>query len=362
VKHGPEEADHLTCDGGDGDLSGLLDGEPVKEGVETLLALPGMADDTGVLTPLAPLEGGADGRTVSVLPGGLDEGVAHAAVAGLGDGAQALLRARGVLAGHEADVGHELAGAGEAAQVAELGGNDHGGLGLEAAEAAEAIHQGLVAGREGESLNAAVELLAALEFVLEEGEVLGEDRVILLGEDTGGEDLADPVEVTDGPVVRLSEDEAPPAHELEDVVAALDDFALEGLAASDQVADALVLFGGDVDENEAVVAEVAADLDGIAAVGLAALARSAGNERGSGEVALNAPLEEGSLEDVAGARGLVACTHCAPRLQPLEVAADLVEIVGQAVHMQRFRIAVLEHGGGNGILVDVESHPEVDRR
>jgi len=362
AEHGPKEADHLTGDGGDGDLGGLLDGEAVKEGVETVLALPGVADDSGVLTLLAPLEGCADGGAFAVLPGSLDEGVAHAAVAGLGDGAQALSRARGVLAGHEADVGHELAGALEAAQVAELGGNDHGGLGLEAAEATEAINQGLVAGREGESLDAAVELIAALELVLEEGEVFGEDSVILLGEDTGGEDLADPVEVTDGPVVGLTEDEAPAAHELEDVVAALDDLALEGLAASDQVANALVLFGGDVDEDEAVIAEVAADLDGIAAVGLAALAGPAGNERGSGEVALDAPLEEGSLEDVAGTRGLVAGTHRALRLQPLEVATDLVEVVGQAVHMQRLGIAVLEHGGGDGILVDVESDPEVDGR
>jgi len=360
AEHGPKEADHLTGDGGDGDLGGLLDGEAVKEGVEALLALPGVADDSGVLTLLAPLEGGADGRTVSVLPGGLDEGVAHATVAGLGDGAEALSRARGVLAGNEADVGHELSRAGETAQVAELGGDDHGGLGLEAAEAAEAIDQGLVAGRESEGLDAAVELIPALELVLEEGEVLGEDGVILLGEDTGGEDLADPVEVTDGPVVGLAEDEAPPAHELEDVVAALDDLALEGFAAANQVTDSFVISGGDVDQDEAVVAEVAADLDGIAAIGLSALPGTAGDERGSGEVALDAPLEERALEDVAGAGGFVAGADGALSLEALEIAADLVEVVGQTVHMQGLGIPVTEHGGGDGILVDVESDPEVD--
>lgn len=48
------------------------------------------------------------------------------------------------------DVGHELAWVFETTQIAELGGQDHGGLGLEASEAADAINDGLVARREGE--------------------------------------------------------------------------------------------------------------------------------------------------------------------------------------------------------------------
>jgi hypothetical protein len=360
AEHGPEEADHLTGNGGDGDLGGLFDGEAVKEGVETVLALPGVADDPWVLTVLAPSEGGADGGAFSVLPGGLDKGVAYAAVTGLGDGAEALSGPGGVLAGHEADVGHELTGAGEAAQVAELGGDDHGGLSLEAAETAEAFDHGFVAGGEGEGLDAAVELVPTLELVLEEGEVLGEHHVIFIGKGARSEDLADPVEVTDGPVVGLAEDESPPAHEFEDIMAALDDLALEGLAASNQVPDSFVLLGGDVDQDEAVVTEVTADLDGIAAVGLAALPGTARDERGSGEVALDAPRGEGALEDVAGAGGFVAGADGALSLEALEIAADLSEVVGQAVHMQGLGITIPEHSDGDGILVDVESDPEVD--
>ena len=67
------------------------------------------------------------------------------------------------------------------AQVAELGGDDHGGLGLEAAETAEAFDHGFLAGGEGEGLDAAVELVPTLELVLEEGEVLGEHHVIFIG-------------------------------------------------------------------------------------------------------------------------------------------------------------------------------------
>ena len=52
-KDGPKEADHLTGDGGGGDLPGLLGCQTVKEGVEAVLTLPGMADDVRVLPLLA---------------------------------------------------------------------------------------------------------------------------------------------------------------------------------------------------------------------------------------------------------------------------------------------------------------------
>jgi hypothetical protein len=80
----------------------------------------------------------------------------------------------------------------------------------------------------------------------------------------------------DGPVRTFAEDEAPAAHELENVVARLDDLALEGLAAADEVADAFVGFGGDGDQDESVVAKVARDLDRVAAIGLAMFTRAGG--------------------------------------------------------------------------------------
>jgi len=70
----------------------------------------------------------------------------------------------------------------------------------------------------------------------------------------------------------------------------------------------------------------------------------------------------GALEHVAGAVRLVTGAHGPPGLEPLEMAADLVEVVGKAVHMPGLGIAVPEHGGGDGLLVDVESDPEVGGR
>ena len=146
LEHGPEEADELAGDGGGGHLPGLPGRESVKDFVEPVLTLPGVGDDRGVLALLPPFERSADGGPPSVTPGGLDEHVSATGVAGLGDGALPPAVAGGVLAGHQAEVGHELAGILEAAEVAELGGQNHGCVGLEASEAGDAIDDGLVAG------------------------------------------------------------------------------------------------------------------------------------------------------------------------------------------------------------------------
>ena len=53
AQDGPEKADHLPGDGGCCDLVGLFDSEPVEEGVEAVLTLPGVADDAGILSMLA---------------------------------------------------------------------------------------------------------------------------------------------------------------------------------------------------------------------------------------------------------------------------------------------------------------------
>jgi hypothetical protein len=97
----------------------------------------------------------------------------YAGVASLGDTTEPSAIAGGVLAGHEADVGHELARALEAPEIAKLGGDDHRGLSLEAAEAAETVDERLIARRKGEPMDAVVEFIPALELVLEEGQVLG---------------------------------------------------------------------------------------------------------------------------------------------------------------------------------------------
>lgn len=93
-----------------------------------------------------------------------DEDVTDPCVAGLGDGTKASSVSRGVLAGNGTDIGHELARAREAGHVAEFGGDDHGGLGLEPAGTTEAVDEGLGAGREGEVLDAGMQIVRVLEW------------------------------------------------------------------------------------------------------------------------------------------------------------------------------------------------------
>ena len=85
----PEKADEFTGGGDGGDLGWFLGVDAVEELEETVLSLPGMSDGVGWLAPLAFLELSRDGRPVAIFPGSLNEDVATATVAGLGDGALA---------------------------------------------------------------------------------------------------------------------------------------------------------------------------------------------------------------------------------------------------------------------------------
>ena len=102
---------------------------------------------------------------------------------------------------------------------------------------------------------------------------------------------------------------------LDVVVAGLHDLALEGLSAADEVADLLVGLGRDVDEDEAIIAIIAGELDGVPAIGLVVVTGPAGDQGGRGQVADDTPLGEGALEDVTGAGGLVAGADGALGLQ-----------------------------------------------
>jgi len=128
---GPGESNHLACDCGGSHLLGLLFSESVIELVEPVLTLPGMCDDRWILSRLTLGERGSHGGSPSVVPGGLNENVSDAGVAGLGDRSEPPSVARGGLTGHKPQIGHELARGLEAPNVPDLGCRHHGSLGLE---------------------------------------------------------------------------------------------------------------------------------------------------------------------------------------------------------------------------------------
>src|SRR5512138_1526996 len=119
----PGERAELAGHRDDGDLRRLPAADQARVApVEAPLSLLGVLDYASRLALEGPLESRAPVRDLaSVGPCGFDEEPSNVLVPGLGDAA-ALLRAPArVLAWHQPDVGHELPGAGESAEVADLG-------------------------------------------------------------------------------------------------------------------------------------------------------------------------------------------------------------------------------------------------
>jgi len=167
---GPQEAHQLASDGDDGDLGRSFGCDSVEELEAAVLCLPRVRDDRGRLALLACLECEADRGTVAVAPGCLHEHVAAMAAAGLGDRALTAAIPLGILGGHQAEIGHERLRVLEPAPVSDLGGEHHGGVGIDAPEATQRRDHGLVGSGKNEHLDLAVELSPAVQLVLEEGE------------------------------------------------------------------------------------------------------------------------------------------------------------------------------------------------
>ena len=116
-----------------------------------------------------------DAWTMSVVPGGLDEESSHVAVAGLGDGAEAALLARAVLAWDEADEGHQPPRRSEAFEVVQLDGEADGGDGVEASEAPQRGDGAGVSRVDGETLQVNDQILGSLLNLVDGEEVVGDD-------------------------------------------------------------------------------------------------------------------------------------------------------------------------------------------
>ena len=345
--------------GGDGGPSALLD--PSEQLVETMLSFPAMGDDVGGHTLLALSESGTHAGRVSKALGGLDQDMSAVAVAGLGDGASFIPGAGGVLAGNEAHEGHELPRRGEAAQVAEFGPQDHVAVGIDAPETPESPDGLLVSRSEGQLLDLAVEVVPAVDLVLEEDKVFAQHIAILGNEAVSAEKGADPGEMPLGPVVSIPEDQATAPEELEDVVAGLQDLALEGLAAADQVADPLLGLGGDADGDEQPAPMLACERDGIESVVLATVARAGGNQGRGDDLAGLPPSLDGAVKNVAGPAGFLAAVEFTVFSHPSEEAPELGLIVGELLDDARHLGVLGEHGDHHRVIVDIHSDVNLGR-
>lgn len=140
----PDEAGEFTGHGDERFVAMNAACEEVHEApMKAILSGPTGFKNAGGLALLAAGEGFADlGRTSIVLTA-FDEKPASMGIAAFGDGSLAAFVATGVLAGDEAEVGHELAGMLEAEQGTQLRDGDHGGHDLKAFEGHEGFDGGL---------------------------------------------------------------------------------------------------------------------------------------------------------------------------------------------------------------------------
>jgi hypothetical protein len=354
----PKKADELAGGCDDGDLRRFLSIQAVEELEETMLSLPSMSDDVGRLAHLAFLELSRDGRPISIFPCSLNEDVATATVAGLGNGALADAIPGGVFGRDKAEESHELRRPLKTPPVSDLGNEGHGGQRADAPETGEPLDEGPVQGGEGDGLDLFVEVVTAAGLVVEESEILGEDGAILWGEGAGLEEALQPFTVKLAPVTRLAEDEITSAQELEDVVARAEDLALEALTTTHEIPDPLFGRRGDTNGGELTDSVEPAKLGGIVAIVLTPFAGPGGNEGRSDDVTVDPPGGDRTVENVAGPTRFVASTNLTPSCPPVEEPAELAEIVGELFDDLGLGSVIDKDGNHDGVLVDV--HPDVN--
>src|SRR6476661_2372485 len=107
------------------------------------------------------------------------------------------------------------------------------------------------------------------------------------------------------PVRALAVDEPAPGEELEDVMARLENLALEGLAAAHDIAHPLLGLAGNANRGELAGAVEPGEVGRIALVVFPLDARPLWDERWRDHVARVPPLAQRSVQHVSSAAGLV---------------------------------------------------------
>src|SRR5659263_611694 len=265
----------------------------------------------------------------TLLPGGLDQQAAHMRVAGLGDRALATRGARGALGGGQAEEGGQAAPT-EALPVADLDGERESRERRDAAQAGEAVVD-LCPGLRGRLHgDGGVEGVAAIAH--------GEHRRqgLLIG------DLQRPLGKTlpgEPELMRLRPgallpDEATTQEQLGESVTGAHQVAAGVLAGAHQVAGRLLGKARHAHRDELLEAQQAGQPDGVAAVGLDAIARCARDARGRRYQAGHAGGEEGTRQLVAGRPGLIGDRRRRLRADPGDQRFG-GHGHGQALHLTR---------------------------
>ena len=258
----------------------------------------------------------AHARLVPVVPSGLDQQAAHVTVPGAGDAAATRLRAAAVLARHQPEVGHQLAGGAEAPKVVQLGQQGDGGDRVDASEAAQPADGRGVARLASQILEVQLErsppglrLLHGQQIVFEHHTLRGALKRLLT--------QPPPVGLRPGALGAVPEHPSPSQQELAQPVPCPHQIQAYVIAPAAQVAHRLFVLTRGIDHRQQPRTRQLGQLAGIATIRLDSLARSDRDHRRRHHITHETELLQLTLQRVAARAGLIDAVDRAPSL-PLE--------------------------------------------
>jgi hypothetical protein len=240
-----------------------------RQPVQSLLGGPGDREHGCRLALLAALERCAGARRAAVVPGGLDQQPPGVAGAGLGDRSLLACLPGAAFGGDEPQVAHQLAGALEAGEVADLGAQPDRRQRVDAAQAAQPRHLLRPGAGGDEPVDHPLERVAAKQQRLDRAQVVVQRRLRrrLAERDpgqpgaVGGRPAARPVLVADVVSQQQLAQPVPGAHQVDADV----------LARPDEVAQRLLLAARHAHRVQTVDHQQPHQPLGVAAVGLDAV-------------------------------------------------------------------------------------------
>jgi len=316
--------------------------------MQPLLRRPRLAEDGRGVPGAALGQAASEPRRMAVMPTRLDQEAPDGQIAGFRDTPPALPFPGRGLAWHEAEEGHELPRVREARQIAELGEQDHGGQGVDPAEAAEPADVGAIGGdlaiKGGDS---GEELLDGTHVLLEGARQDGEGKAL----------DPDPRPVPLGPVAAVAVNAAMPGQELPQPMAPAQELLLDICPAPEEIARRLAGLVRDGDRREVPRPEAPHQLPDIAPVGLDPIAGFPGGEGWGHHLARHAPCRALAIEVIARGTSLVANSDVAFALEPVEVAPKVARLVGNRVDL-RLSTAGPQDSDHQGAFAVVNGHKD----
>ena len=267
--------------------------------------------------------------------------------------------ATGMFARDEAEIRHQLARRVKSPPIDELRGQHHRAMHLESAKTLERTDGRRVRWRERELRDVLIERVTPRQFAFEQGEVLPHDEPILGGE-WGGRtrEVTQPDEMGRPPMEPRAIDEAASCEKLEDVVSRLHHFALQRLAASHDITNAILCFIWNANGRQLPGAIQPRQLAGIVFVVFPLYPRFDGDQRRGNDIAIEAPPLHRALQHVARATRFVARANLAVLRVAHEDAPQFREVIRILVDARRRGRGGGEHRDRDGVLVNVEA--EID--